>query len=108
MKIPEKVRIAGFDYDVKYEERLNNGSTLAYGHIDYDKNLIRLATGLQSKQGECQSLLHEILHGIAKHFNLEVESDENTIDALAKGLYMIIQDNPEMFKEVPNEMCSMV
>lgn len=97
MKIPEKIRIAGVDHEVRYEERLNNGTTLAYGHIDYDKALIRLAPNLQSEQGEQQTLLHEILHGIAKHFDLEIESDEDTIDKLARGLYMVIKDNPEMF-----------
>jgi len=97
MKIPDKVRIGGVDYTVKYEERLNNGSQLAYGHIDYDKALIRLASDLQSKQGECRTLLHEILHGIAHHFGLSIEDDEDTISKLAKGLYMVITDNPKLF-----------
>ncbi|MGN6710713.1 hypothetical protein [Anaerocolumna jejuensis] len=101
MKIPENVRIGGIKYEVKYEERLNNGTSLAYGHIDYDRAIIRLASDLQSEQGECQTLLHEILHGISKHFELDIESDENTIDALARGLYMVIADNPEMFVVVP-------
>lgn len=101
MKIPEYVRIGGIKYEVKYEKRLNNGTSLAYGHIDYDRAIIRLAPDLQSEQGECQTLLHEILHGISKHFELDIESDEYTIDALARGLYMVIADNPEMFVVVP-------
>ncbi|QHI72893.1 hypothetical protein [Aminipila terrae] len=101
MNIPEIVRIGGVKYEVRYEEGLNNGTSLAYGHIDYDKTMIRLAPGLQSKQGECKTLLHEILHGVSKHFDLEIENDENTIDALARGLYMVIVDNPEMFGVVP-------
>lgn len=97
MTIPKKIRIAGVDYDIKFEERLNNGVRLAYGHIDYDKATIRIDTDLSEQQGKCQTLLHEILHGIAKHFELEVEGDEDTIDKLAKGLYMVIADNPDMF-----------
>ena len=97
MNIPEKVRIAGMDYAVKYEERLNNGVQLAYGHIDYEKKLIRIDSELGEYQGKCQTLLHEIMHGVAKHFDLEIEADEDTIDKLAKGLYMVIADNPEMF-----------
>lgn len=97
MKIPEKIRIGGVDYDVKYEERLNNGTQLAYGHIDYEKALIRIDVNLMGHQGKCQTLLHEMLHGIAKHFDLKVETDEDTIDQLAKGLYMVIVDNPDMF-----------
>jgi len=98
MKIPDSVRIGGVVYAVRYEKRLNNGSNLAYGHIDYDKALIRLASNLQSFQGECQTFLHEILHGIAKHFGLDVEDDEETIDKLARGLYMVIADNPDIFR----------
>lgn len=97
MKIPEKIRVAGVDYSVRYEERLNNGAQLAYGHIDYEKALIRIDSELKEHQGKCQTLLHEMLHGVAKHFDLEIESDEDTIDKLAKGLYMIIADNPDMF-----------
>lgn len=99
MNIPDKVRIAGTDYAVKYEERLNNGVNLAYGHIDYDKAIIRIDENLREQQGKCQTLLHEILHGIAKHFDLDVEKDEDTIDKLAKGLYMVIADNEGMFKD---------
>jgi hypothetical protein len=97
VKIPDNVRIGGVDYAVKYEERLNNGSQLAYGHIDYDKAVIRIDSSLKEHQGKCQTLLHEILHGVAKLFELEVETDEDTIDKLAKGLYMVISDNPTLF-----------
>ncbi len=97
MKIPEKIRIGGVDYEIKYEEKLNNGASLAYGHIDYDRALIRIAKDIQNQQGECQTLLHEMLHGIAKHFELPIESDEKTIDAIARGIYMVIKDNPGVF-----------
>jgi Zn-dependent peptidase ImmA (M78 family) len=99
MKIPEKVRIGNIDYAVRYEERLNNGSNLAYGHINYDKALIRIDADLKDEQGKFQTLLHEILHGLAKFFELSVEEDEDTIEKLAKGLHMLIKDNPEMFKD---------
>lgn len=98
MRIPERVRIGGVDYAVIHEERLNNGQNLAYGRIDYDKAEIRLAEHLQSAQGECQTLLHEILHGIANHFGLAINEEEDSIDKLASGLYMVLKDNPEMFE----------
>ena len=99
MRTPDKLRIGGVDYAVQYEERLNNGTNLAYGHIDFHKALIRLAPDLQTEQGEKQTLLHEMLHGIAKHFELAVGDDEDTIDKLSKGLYMVIEDNPDMFAD---------
>ncbi|MCM1564916.1 MAG: hypothetical protein NC238_02970 [Dehalobacter sp.] len=97
MNIPEKVRIGGTNYEIREEDRLNDGSRLAYGHIDFDRALIRLDSNLQDQQGKCKTLLHEILHGIAKHFELAVGDDEDTIDKLAKGLYMVISDNSKMF-----------
>lgn len=105
MTIPDKVRIAGKDYAIKYEERLNNGANMAYGHIGYDNALIRLDPDAQEYQGECQTLLHEILHGICNHYKLAINDDEDTIDKLANGLYMVIADNPGMFGGV-NEYSS--
>lgn len=98
MNIPESIKIAGINYAIKYEEHLNNGTVLSYGHVSYDKALIRIDPNLQSKQGEFRTLLHEMFHAIAYHFDMEIENNENVIDNLAKGLYMVIADNPEMFK----------
>jgi hypothetical protein len=99
MNIPDKVRIGGMDYEIKYEARLNDGSQLLCGQIDYNNTIIKLAPNLQSNQNECQTLLHEIIHGIVHHFELEIDGDEDTVDKLAKGLYMVISDNPDMFLE---------
>ena len=97
MKIPESVKIGGIVYPVKFEDRLNNGTELCTGHIDYNFQQIQLDKNLQGEQGKEQTLLHEILHGIAHHFDLKVDDDEDTIDKLATGLYMVIVDNPDMF-----------
>lgn len=99
MKIPDKVRIGGVDYTVGYEERLmdDDGQGLC-GQISYRNGTIKLDPNVQDEQGKKQTLLHEILHGIAEHFDLPVRTDEDTIDKLAKGLYMVIVDNPGMFE----------
>ena len=99
MKIPDKVRIGGVDYAIQYEERLNNGSQLACGFIDYNQAVITLEPSMQGVQGQAQALLHEIIHGIARHFDLAINEDEDTIDKLARGLYMVIKDNLGMFRE---------
>lgn len=96
MKIPDKVRIGGVDYSIRYEERLisDDGKALA-GQIDYNKGIIRIEPKVQSIQGMCQTLLHEIMHGIEHHFKMDLTEDE--IDNLASGMYMIIKDNPGIF-----------
>lgn len=85
------------DYIVNYEDRLNNGTQMAFGHIDFDEATIKLTPNLQSKQGECQTILHEVLHGIANHFDLKINDDEDTINKLARGMYMVMVDNPDIF-----------
>jgi hypothetical protein len=100
MKIPKKVRIGGVDYEVKYEERLNDGSQLAYGHIDFDTMFIRLAPKLQTQQGEHITLLHEIMHGIVhdRGINFKEYDEETIVNQLAKGFYQMLKDNPDIFK----------
>ena len=103
MKLPEKIRIAGVDYDVKMVNYLNNGVNLAYGHIDFVKNTISLsATEPMSVGSTGITLLHEILHGVLQHYGTAVtlENEENVIDVFAKGLYQVIRDNKEFFEEV--------
>jgi len=99
MKIPEKIKIGGVGYSVVYEERLNTGSKLAYGHIDYDKAIIQIEPKLQDYQGMCQTLLHEILHGVADDRQIDFKNadEERIVNQFANGLYQVIQDNPDLF-----------
>lgn len=97
MKIPKTVMIGAIIYKVEYEQRLNNGEHMAYGHIDWENHVIRLSEGLQDAQGECHTLLHEIIHGVAHEYGLDV--NEETTDFLASGLHQVIVDNPKMFKD---------
>lgn len=93
MRIPETIRIGGVDYSVEDDGYLNDGVNVCYGHIDFEKSEIRLHSGNQSHQHKCQTLLHEVLHGIARHANLGIEDEENVVDTLSKGLYQVLQDN---------------
>jgi predicted Zn-dependent protease with MMP-like domain len=99
MTIPDRIRIGGVEYAVKMEERIidDNGRALC-GQIDYNTAIIRLEPNIQDEQGKKHTLIHEIMHGIAKHFGLSINEDEDVIDKLATGMYMVIADNPEMFQ----------
>lgn len=99
MKIPDKVRIGGVDYTVIMEERIIDAEGRALrGQIDYNAAKIKLEPNVQDEQGKKQTLMHEIMHGIAKHFGLSILDDEDVIDKLATGMYMVISDNPDMFQ----------
>jgi hypothetical protein len=94
VKIPESVRIGGVEYAISYVENLRNGNQLAYGYIDYDNCKIELsATDGIGHQKRCQTLLHEILHGVRQHAGLEIENEEAVIEMFAKGIYQVLQDN---------------
>jgi len=94
MKIPSIVRIGGIDYEVNEVPKLNNGTQVCYGHIDYEKSAIEInPNNCKNPQFTGQVLWHEILHGICNHANLEIQDEEHIIDTLAKGIYQVLQDN---------------
>lgn len=94
MKLPESVRIGGVEYPVVYVDNLNNGTNLAYGHIDYDNCRIELSnTDGTAHEKRCIVLWHEILHGIRNHAGLEIKNEEDVVDMFAKGIYQVLQDN---------------
>lgn len=98
MKIPESVRIGGVEYAVEYVPYLNNGVSMAYGHISYDDCVIELSdTCVKAHEKRCHTLWHEILHGIREHAGLEIENEEAVVDMFAKGIYQVLQDNGGRF-----------
>jgi len=103
MKIPESVRIGGVDYKIIEVPFLNNGKELCYGHIDFEKALIEFTTTIPvNHQHKCITMWHEILHGISRHADIEIENEEAVIVALSKGIYQVLQDNGRaLFDMVP-------
>ena len=101
MKIPESVRIAGVEFAVKYVPNLNNGTNLAYGHIDYENSIIRLSdTSGTEHQRRCQILWHEILHGIRENNGMEIANEEAVVEMFARGIYQVLQDNGSRFFDI--------
>lgn len=98
MKIPDSVRIAGVEYEISIVSNLMNGSTAAYGHIDYDNSKIELSDTFGTEhQKRCQILWHEILHGIREANGMEIKNEEAIVDMFAKGVYQVLQDNGARF-----------
>lgn len=103
MKIPNSVRIGGVEYPIVYVDNLNNGTQLAYGHIDYENCVIELSASIgKAHEKRCQILWHEILHGIRNHAGLEIENEEEIVDMFAKGIYQVLQDNGQRFFDINN------
>lgn len=94
MKIPEKIKIGGKVYRVEITNKMDLGISNVSAEILYNDLLIRVSPQAQSKMEA--DFLHEVVHGILDHQGYK-EHDEKRVDEMAQSLYMIIQDNPEMF-----------
>ena len=99
MQIPDKVRIGGVDFSVTSIPRLlSDDDTLLCGQIDHRKSVIQINSDTGPDM-QCISMLHEILHGIAEHAQLKLgEQEETIVDVFARGIYQVVQDNPELMK----------
>lgn len=102
MNIPDKLRIGSIDYDVELtKENLVVRSQESYGYIDYNYHVIKINESLQDKQGQEQTFLHELIHGIIRERSLNIENEEVIVEEIAIGLHQVIRDNPIIFsKEV--------
>ena len=95
MRIPKKLKIGGKIYNVEITNKLDLGNVNYSGEIVYQDLVIRICPSAQGKMEA--DFLHEMFHGIFAHLGYN-NHDEKKIDELANALYMIIQDNPEMFE----------
>jgi len=100
MKIPDKIRIGGVDYEVRSVDHLNNGEKVCYGQISYEEAAIKINPSNQEHQMQCVTLWHEILHAIFAHAALDCRkldiTDANVemiIEVMSKGIYQVLQDN---------------
>ena len=97
MIIPESVSILYKDYVIGTENRMRdeNGAEL-YGQINYLEQTVTLSNAASLEQKKA-TLIHELIHGIDKMYNIGLK--EKQVEKLGNGVYMLIRDNPEMFRE---------
>ena len=96
MKIPKKVRIAGHNYKILWDDKGLSKKRLI-GNMNNDFKEIRLCKYYKSSRARAKSeieetFIHEIMHGIDKYYNNNSLS-EKALDRLSTGLYQVISDN---------------
>ena len=96
MKIPKKIRIAGHDYKIKWDDK-NLPKSHSIGDISNDFKEIRLCKHFKSKRARAKSeieetFFHEILHAVDKNYNNNALS-EKALNRLSNGLYQVLKDN---------------
>jgi len=100
MKIPEKVKIGGIDLDIVTVEKCVIGSMVCLAAYSSINQSIELVDYMPDQKTE-SVLLHEVLHGIFDFAGILLPEDqeEDLVERISSALYMVIIDNPEMFKE---------
>lgn len=92
-----KVKIGYKEYEiVKETELFNDKRQELLGEADHNIETIRIASKFKQNI-QNQAFIHELLHTIAEKNRLEVNNNEDEIDALATGIYEAILDNPHIF-----------
>lgn len=95
MKIPGIVKIGYKAYNVNIvDKEVVDGNKVCYGNIEYDNGNINISSLYSEDQQKC-TFIHECLHGIDEI--METNLDEEQVRKLAKGIYQLIKDNPNMF-----------
>ena len=101
MRIPETVKIAGYQYSVERpEEAFVNGESICDGVHNFSQQIIKVAT-TGTEEYQKTVFLHELVHGIIGSYcgDTSEELNERFTEQFAKGLYQVIIDNPDIFKE---------
>ncbi len=96
MKIPNKIKVAGHWYKIKWDDK---GLAKEYliGQTNNDFKEIRLCRYYKSKRARAKSeieetFMHEILHTVDRHYNNDSLS-EKAVNRLSQGLYQVLKDN---------------
>lgn len=102
MKIPEKVKISGYDHTVsRVEKAFACDGDVCHGIYNFITQEIIVAN---EGNAEYQNtvFLHELTHGIIRNYCdgiLNEYDEERFVEQFSKGLYQVINDNPDIFKE---------
>lgn len=91
MAIPKKVRICGFDYDIKYQDDLDHTQGCAGVHLPEKLEIRLLSRGIDPRRTE-QTFIHEVLHAVDVLYGNDKLSEEQC-SSLSNGIYQVFSDN---------------
>jgi len=97
-KLPKKISISHTDYKVISAPILDKGT------IEYKRPVITVDVDLH-KTERVDVLIHEILHGLQKHYNIQMEGmEEHIVSALGDGLTSVFKKNPDLLRYLKEEL----
>lgn len=95
----KKVRVDGIDYEVvRTDKPIIFEKKASFGMIDYDNKKIYISTEDGTEASRHYVLYHELIHAIAHERNIIYgeAGAELYIDEISKGVFNMVQDNPEL------------
>jgi len=97
MKIPKKLKIGGYIWDVIYPyEFAERTDRFGFTDVIRKKIYLREVDDGGKKMPEAyifETLLHEIIHAIDYIYNSTGDLKEETVIGLGRGLYQVLKDN---------------
>jgi hypothetical protein len=101
MKIPKKIKIAGFVWTLEQSTEHKRDVTregLCYGSTHHSTQKFFIDPDITRQKTE-HTFLHEVLHAIWFHYGLSKnksftpDMEELVVDSLSNGLYQVLNDN---------------
>ncbi len=90
--------IGGIQYKIDFVDDLRDETgKRVNGTLKTDQSTIDVATDV-SKQKQYSILVHEAMHGIQLHY--DVDGDEHIVTKIAGGMYAFIVNNASFIKEL--------
>lgn len=97
MKIPNKLKIGGFTWEIKRDNKDLHVEGGCYGSTHYKDQKIFIEKEIPEDKAN-QALLHEILHALwwqqglsSRKYSPELE--EEIVHSLSMGLHQVLKDN---------------
>lgn len=101
MKLPAKVRIAGYDCKiVRSRDVLDTDGQ--YGGFDPNEHAISLAEPDQfaNEQLEAGTAIHELVHAMLALYNVKSPDEESLVEMLETALVQVLRDNKTLIRAI--------
>lgn len=98
MNIPDKVKVGGIVFSVKYDNIAADRDF--FGEISFIKQTITIDSTIQPGKQE-ETFLHEIIEAINANYAIGLEHDKLTV--LAFAMHQVLKDNALQFGDLSGE-----
>lgn len=95
MTIPENVKVLYKNYKVIEKENIHDVDSDLYGQVLYLSEEILINKDASDPIKEA-TLIHEIIHALDEMYCIGLK--EKQVEKLGNAIYMVIEDNPQMFR----------